>query len=121
MEMTTCSICGKIFGSSGRGICGQCQKLLDIVYEKARAYLRDNPKAELSAPELAKAIKEDVRLIELLMLEGRFAAEPDKPIEDREERKRRQLLESLQKNISSSAAQKEQKSTTYGSDRHGRE
>ena len=120
MEMTTCSICGKIFGSSGRGLCGQCQKLLDIVYEKARSYLRDNPKAELSAPELAKAIKEDVRLIELLMLEGRFETDPGKPSEDPEEKKRRQLLESLQKNLSSPAA-REQRATTYGSDRHGRE
>lgn len=121
MEMSTCHICGKIYGSSGDMLCSNCRKLADIVYEKARAYLRDNPKKKLHAAELAAAIKEDVRIIEILVLEGRFSSDPNDMPESADERKRRELLESLQKNLASPADSGDaQKRGTYGSDRHGR-
>lgn len=120
MEMTTCPLCGKIFGSSGKGTCGQCNKLLDIVYDKARSYLRDNPKEKPDAKELAKAIDEDAKYIEMLMLDGRFDSDSDGAPESLEEKKRQQLLESFQKNISSDKPER-RKASTYGSDRHGRD
>lgn len=119
MEMTTCSVCGKIFGTSAGAICPACHKLLDMVYEKARAYLRDHPKANIKARELAKAIGEDARLVEILMLEGMFDSKDDGcPEESAEDRKRKQLLEELQKNLSV-PSKKDSAVTTYGSDRHG--
>ena len=121
MEMTTCHNCGKIYASTGDAICKTCRGLADIVYDKARAYIRDNPKKELDADSLSKAIGEDKRIVEILMVEGRFTGDPDDaaPIESAEDRRRRKLLEDLQKNLSSPAQR--QKATTYGSDRHGRE
>lgn len=120
MEMTTCHVCGKIYGSTGKPICRDCQKLLDIVYEKARAWLRDNPKEQPTSRQLAQAIGEDERLIDILKLEGRFTTETnDGPLESDEEKKRKRLLEDLTKSLST-PVQKQQGSTTYGSDRHGR-
>jgi hypothetical protein len=118
MEMTACNVCGKIFGTSSGSVCPSCRKLLDIVYEKARAYLRDNPKASMNAKELAKKIGEDERLVEILMMEGRFENKSDGTEEGEAEKKRKLLLEDLQKNLAS-APQKQREATTYGSDRHG--
>jgi hypothetical protein len=90
-----------------------------MVYEKARGYLRDHPKEALRARELAKAIGEDERLVEILMLEGRFENKDNGGLDDREvDKKRKKLLEDLQKSLSVPAA-KEAPATTYGSDRHG--
>jgi len=119
MEMTTCNVCGKIFGTSESSICPSCRKLLDMVYEKARAYLRDHPKAHLNARELAHEISEDARLVEILMIEGRFENKDNGGLEESEvEKKRKRLLEDLEKNLSS-PAQKVSGAATYGSDRHG--
>ncbi len=121
MEMTTCHNCGKIYASTGDAICKSCRALADIVYDKARAYIRDNPKEELDAEGLAQAIGEDQRIVEILMIEGRFTGDPDDaaPIESAEDRRRRRLLEDLQKNLN--APTQRQKASTYGSDRHGRD
>ena len=121
MNMTACDVCGKIFGSTGRAVCPACRKLLDIVYEKARTYLRDNPKVEIRAPELAKAIGEDVRLVEILVAEGRFTGNPDDAHEGEsiEEKKRKKLIAEIEKNLSAST-EKAQPRVTYGQDRHGR-
>ncbi|MDR1471586.1 MAG: hypothetical protein LBS75_03600 [Synergistaceae bacterium] len=118
MEMTTCNVCGKIFGAPSGSICPACRKLLDIVYEKARAYLRDNPKAEMKARELAKAIGEDERLVEILMIEGRFENKDSEEGDSAAEKKRKKLLEDLQRSLAKPAP-KEEGMTTYGSDRHG--
>jgi hypothetical protein len=119
MEMTTCNVCGKIFGTSEGSICPPCRKLLDMVYEKARAYLRDHPKAHMNARELAKEISEDARLVEILMMEGRFENKDNGGLEDSEvEKKRQKLLEDLEKNLSA-PAQKSMGAATYGSGRHG--
>jgi hypothetical protein len=115
--MTTCSICGKIFGASSKTVCPACHKLLEIVYEKARAFLRDNPKLKLNARELAKEIGEDERLINILMMEGRFESVDGEP-EDSADRKKRKLLEDLEKNLSA-PERKSTGVTTYGNDRHG--
>ncbi len=119
MDMTACDVCGKIFGATGRAVCPACRKLLDIVYEKARTYLRDNPKAELKAPELAKAIGEEVRLVEMLVAEGRFDSKGLVDEGDESERKRQKLLAEIQKNLAA-PAEKAQPVVTYGKDRHGR-
>jgi hypothetical protein len=119
MEMATCNVCGKIFGASSVSICPSCRKLLDIVYEKARAYLRDNTKVALNARELANKIGEDARLVEILMIEGRFENRDSGDLEDSEtEKKKKKLLEDLEKNLSG-AAQKPKGAATYGSNRHG--
>jgi rubrerythrin len=118
MEMTACNVCGKIFGTSSDSVCPSCRKLLDIVYEKARAYLRDHPKESMNARELAKAIGEDERLVEMLMIEGRFENKNDGEEESEAEKKRKLLLEDLQKNLASTP-QKQREAGTYGSDRHG--
>jgi hypothetical protein len=119
MEVTTCLICGKIYASNGEAICKPCRGLADIIYEKARAYLRDHPNAELDARELSKAIGEDRKIVEILMLEGRFTGDPDDaaPIESAEDKQRRRLLEDLQKSLASPTQR--QKQSTYGRDRHG--
>lgn len=117
--MTACNVCGRVFGSTGRAVCPACRKLLDIVYEKARTYLRDNPKADIHAQELAEAIGEDFRLIEILMAEGRFTGDPEDLGESAEEKKRKKLLEEIGKNLSSPAG-KTPPRVTYGQDRHGR-
>ncbi|MDR1510925.1 MAG: hypothetical protein LBS53_14975 [Synergistaceae bacterium] len=117
MDMTTCGICGKIFGASSETFCPACHKLLEIVYEKARTFLRDNPKLELNARELAKEIGEDERLINILMIEGRFENRDDEP-GDGADRKKKKLLEDLEKNLSA-PARKRAGITTYGNDRHG--
>ena len=101
MEMTTCRVCGKIFGTMTGSVCPSCSKLLDIVYDKARNYLRDNPKVKVQAQSLAEAIKEDVKLVEILVVEGR-----------------KKLLEDLQKNIETSVRREAQ--VTYGSSKHSR-
>ena len=123
MEMTTCYMCGKIFGTSSGNttICPSCRKLLDIVYEKARAYLRDHPKEQLNTMELAKALGEDERHIEILMLEGRFDAKDNGGMEDSEvDKMRKKLLDDLQRNLSGSSKKGEGK-TTYGADRYGKD
>jgi len=120
MEMTSCYTCGKIFGTSSGTVCPSCRKLLDLVYEKARAYLRDHPKENLNAMQLAKAIGEDERHIELLMLEGRFDAEGSGEPEDSDAEKiRKRLLDDFQRSVDSPAKKSEPK-TTYGADRYGR-
>jgi hypothetical protein len=92
---------------------------LDVVYDKARAYLRDHPKESMNATELAKAIKEDGRLVEILMIEGRFdTGGGDEQADSEDEKKRKRLLEDLQKNLST-PQQRERGATTYASDRHG--
>lgn len=124
MEMTTCPLCGKIHGgANGEAMCKSCRGLIEIVYEKARNYLRDNPKAQMNAASLAEAIGEDLRIIQLLMMEGRFTGDPDDehPLESEDEKRRKQLLADLQKNLeSSSSEEKSQRISTYGNDRHGR-
>jgi hypothetical protein len=117
MDMTTCNICGKIFGASSEVVCPACHKLLDIVYEKARAFLRDNSKLNLNASQLAKEIGEDERLINFLMIEGRFENKDDEP-DDSMDKKKKKLLEDLEKSLST-PAQKNSGATTYGNDRHG--
>ena len=117
--MTACDVCGKIFGSTGRAVCPSCRKLLDIVYEKARTYLRDNPKTELRAPELAKAIGEDVRLVEIIVAEGRFDSKHSSEDMSDDERKRQKLLAEIEKSLSATT-EKAQPRVTYGQDRHGR-
>ncbi|MDR3254218.1 MAG: hypothetical protein LBT31_01450 [Synergistaceae bacterium] len=120
MEMTTCNVCGKIIGMSPTSVCPSCRKLLDIVYGKARTYLRDNPKTEFRANALAKAIKEDVRLIEILVAEGKF--DPNdlpRQDDDADGKRRQQLLGELQKNIKTGPEPKVEK-VTYGSSKHGR-
>jgi hypothetical protein len=120
MEMATCSVCGKIFGSSAGNICPACRKLLDIVYDKARAYLRDNPKRNPRAFELAEAIGEDTRLVEILAAEGKFERGDAPKMEESEiEKQRRRLLKDLEKNLSL-PVKKNAPITTYGNDRHGK-
>ena len=124
LNMMTCPVCGKICGASSGTICSSCQKLLDMVYDKARAYLRDHPKKRLHAPELAKAIGEDTRLVEILVLEGRFDTKDDNgPDETEAEKKARRLLEDLQKNLATPGKKTDADPgfTTYGADRYGRE
>ena len=120
MEMSSCVVCGKIFMVSGRPVCPSCRKLIDIVYDKARSYLRDNPNTKLNARELAEAIKEDIALVEILVMEGRFEDKNDIPVESEEERNRKKLLEEFQKNTSKTTSSAKRGPTTYGSDRHGR-
>jgi hypothetical protein len=117
MDMTTCSVCGKIFGASSETVCPACHKLLEIVYGKARAFLRDNAKLKLNAHELAREIGEDERLINILMMEGRFENGDGEP-EDISARKKQKLLAEIEKSLSS-PAQKNTGVTTYGNDRHG--
>jgi len=123
MEMATCYTCGKIFGTSSGAVCPSCRKLMDVIYDKARAYLRDHPKDKLNAMELAKALGEDERLVELLMLEGRFdARDSDGPEDSREEKMKKKLLEDLQKNLSTTAKRSDGEGmTTYGADRYGKD
>jgi hypothetical protein len=118
MEMTTCNVCGKIFGTSSGSVCPACRKLLDIVYEKAHAYLRDHPKANMNARELAHAIGEDERFVEMLSMEGRFENKSEGLEGSEVEKKRKLLLEDLRKNLASTP-QKQREMSTYGSDRHG--
>jgi hypothetical protein len=119
VEMTTCNVCGKIFGTSAGSVCPSCRKLLDIVYEKARTYLRDNPKSEVRAKSLAAAIDEDVRLVEILVAEGRFDAKDSPRMEESElDKRRKKLLQDLQKNLEIPA--KKEEKVTYGSSKHGR-
>ena len=121
MEMATCHVCGKIFGTSSGGICPSCRKLLDIVYEKARAYLRDNPHDQLNARELAKKIDENERLVEMLMVEGRFENVDNGGLEESEvDKKRKQLLADLQKSLSV-PVKKSDAAMTYGAGRYGRQ
>lgn len=120
MEMTTCSVCGKIFGTSAGSVCPSCRKLLDIVYEKARTYLRDNPKTEVRAKALAAAIGEDVKLVEMLVVEGRFDSKDSPRMEESElEKRRMKLLQDLRKNLEIPVKQQEEK-VTYGSSKHGK-
>ena len=125
MEMATCYVCAKIFGTSSGTVtvCPSCRKLLDIVYEKARAYLRDHPKDKLNAMELAKALGEDERHIELLMLEGRFDAGNNGGIEESQvDKMRKKLLEDLQRNLASPSKKDDGEGmTTYGADRYGKD
>ncbi|MDR1581216.1 MAG: hypothetical protein LBS35_12745 [Synergistaceae bacterium] len=118
MEMTACNVCGKIFGTSSGSVCPACRKLLDIVYEKARAYLRDHPRANMNARELAREIGEDERLVEILTIEGRFENKSEGLEENEVEKKRKLLLDDLQRNLTT-APQKQRETGTYGSDRHG--
>lgn len=120
MEMTKCPICGKIHATGGDAICKACRGLSEIVYEKGRNYLRDNPKTELNALELANEIGEDPRIVQILVLEGKFTGNPDDAhtLETEEEKRRKQLLADLQKTLATPS--QKQKVTTYGSDRHGR-
>jgi hypothetical protein len=93
--------------------------LLDIVYDKARNYLRDNPKAEVRAKSLSEAIGEDVKLVEILVVEGRFDSKDSPRMEDSElEKRRKKLLGELQKNIDLPV--KKEEKITYGSSKHGR-
>jgi predicted amidophosphoribosyltransferase len=117
MDMTTCCVCGKIFGASSETVCPACRKLLEIVYEKARAFLRDNPKLKPNASELAREIGEDERLINILVTEGRFEKGDDIP-DDSADRKKKKLLEELAKNMPA-PERKSAGLTTYGNDRHG--
>ncbi|MDR3166158.1 MAG: hypothetical protein LBU13_11360 [Synergistaceae bacterium] len=118
MDMTACNVCGKIFGASSGSVCPSCRKLLNIVYDKARAYLRDHPKERVNAVDLAERIGEDERLVEILMLEGRFENRGEDAEESDDDKKRKQLLQDLQKNLAS-MPQKQHETGTYGSDRHG--
>jgi cell division septum initiation protein DivIVA len=119
MEMTTCRVCGKIFGAMTGSVCPSCSKLLDIVYDKARNYLRDNPKVKVQAKSLAEAINEDVKLVEMLVVEGRFDSNgPAEPMESESEKRRKKLLEELQKNLETPARREAQ--VTYGSSKHSR-
>jgi hypothetical protein len=121
MEMTTCQVCGKIFGTSSGAVCPACRKLLDVVYEKARAYLRDHTKENLNTRELAEAIEEDERLIEILMMEGRFENKDNSGLGESEvDRKRKRLLEDLQKSLAT-PSKKNDAATTYGADRYGKD
>jgi len=121
MEMTTCTICGKIFGTSSGSVCPSCRKLLDIVYEKARAHLRDHAKEKMNTHDLAIAIDEDERLVEILMIEGRFDSKDNGGLEDSEvEKKRKRLLGDLQKSLLPTA-KKSEGITTYGRDRYGKD
>lgn len=122
MEMTSCPICGKIHVVGKDALCKACRGLVEIVYEKARNYLRDNPKDEMDAKQLADAIDEDIRIIQMLMMEGRFTGNPDDEhmLESEEEKKRKQLLNEIQKSLSSSSGESSHKYTSYGQDRHGR-
>lgn len=124
MEMTTCPMCGKIHGSGADAICKSCRTLVEIVYEKSRNYLRDHPKDEgMNAAALAEAIGEDVRIIQILMMEGRFTGNPEDEhqLESEDEKRRKQLLDDLKKNlVDSGPSDKQMRSATYGSDRHSR-
>ena len=121
MDMQTCHVCAKIFGSSSGAVCPACRKLLDMVYEKARAYLRDHPKEKLNTSELAKVLDEDDRLIEILMIEGKFDSKDNGGLEESEvEKKRKRLLAELQENLAG-PAKKNEGMTTYGADRYGRD
>lgn len=122
MEMTSCPVCGKIHTTGGDAVCKACRSLANIVYEKARAYLRDHPKMKLNAQDLAEAIGEDMRIVQILVMEGRFTGNPDDAhiLESEEEKRRKQLLDDLKRNLATPSQQQEQKATTYGSDRHSR-
>jgi hypothetical protein len=121
--MATCQVCGKIFGTSAGVVCPSCRKLLDIVYDKARNYLRDNPKAEVRAKALAEAIGEDVRLVEVLVVEGKFDAKDSPRMEEGElEKRRKKLLGELQKNLEMPVKKEErEEKATYGSTKHSRD
>jgi hypothetical protein len=120
MEMTTCNVCGKVFGSSSGSTCPSCRKLLDIVYNKARTYLRDNPGKVLNSAELSKAVGEDKKLLDILIVEGRFdGGDSPKTDESEVEKRRRKLLKEIENNLSF-PTKKGSASTTYGSDRHGK-
>jgi hypothetical protein len=73
----------------------------------------------VQAKSLAEAIKEDVKLVEILVAEGRFEPkDPEGPIENESEKRRKKLLEELQKNLEASA--RRDKVVTYGSSKHSR-
>ena len=120
MELGACVVCGKIFMVSGRAICPACHKLMDIIYDKARSYLRDHPNENLNARELAKAIKEDAALVEILVMEGRFEKSYEGPQESEGEKKHRKMLEEFQQGLAKSELESKKAHVTYASERHGR-
>jgi hypothetical protein len=117
MEMITCDLCAKPFATTGPKICPRCMKRLDAVYEKARSFMRDNPDESLDVIRLADQLSEDVRDLEMLVQMGRFDRDVSGPAV--EDRRKKQLLEELQKNLSGKSGEGK-KYVSYGEERYGK-
>ncbi len=123
MEMVTCDLCNRPFATAGPKICVRCLKRLDAVYVKAREFIRENPKSRLTVSELAEAIGEDVRDLEVLIAQKRLDRDAGdfSGGADDEESRRKKLLESFQRSVTDTSGGEGKKTyRSYGEERYGK-
>ncbi len=72
MELRNCPRCGKLFASSGRGICSQCLQEDARDYDLVRNYLRSNPGANMV--EVSRETGVELGKIEEFIRQGRLLA-----------------------------------------------
>lgn len=71
MEIKSCKNCGRAFGYEGGPVilCNKCDELL---WEKVKDYLRDNPNA--TSEEVSKETKISIKIIESFLADDRLSA-----------------------------------------------
>ena len=69
-KLANCSVCGKLFSDTGRGICYDCQIKMQDKEKEVVEYVRHNPMSKI--PEIVEATGANETLIKRLIREGRF-------------------------------------------------
>ena len=120
MPLQTCSLCGKIFTSSGGRTCSDCMSRLDQLYPKVREYLRDNPKLNFNVETIAETLEVDIRDVQGLVDHGYLDRDIGRQT-SQEALKRQKLaleFESSLKQMKEDLS-KSKTSVTYGQQRYG--
>ena len=72
MQLRNCPRCGRLFASSGRGMCNECLQEDARDYDLVRNYLRDNPGANMV--EVSRETGVELGKIEEFIRQGRLLA-----------------------------------------------
>ena len=79
MEIKTCKNCKKIFQYiAGPEICPKCKQVEEDLFQKVKAYLRENPGESMHV--VSEETEVPVTLIEKFLRQGRLEVSPDSPI-----------------------------------------
>jgi flagellar operon protein (TIGR03826 family) len=71
MNVANCPRCGRVFVKGFNEICPNCQKEIDLQYEKCLKFLRDNRGTTIN--ELSEATEVTIRQITKFIREGRIS------------------------------------------------
>ena len=122
-SMRECTLCRRLYSSSGGRVCQDCYKYLEEIYPTVRTFVRDSKNPKIEVGEIADTLEIPIKYVQGLVNCGYLnrdlphAKSDDINYEDEEKSKLAKELQKATKAMKSGGNRK-QTATTYGQERY---